>query len=263
MNFRENYEREMNEIEKPADITEKVLNAADREQEIYADKKNRNIPKNGAIWKTAAATIAIACVLGLCLQHEKVTSFAQSVLYRLTIFSVNNEDIELDMIEPVKFNMEGFLKGELPVSEAGSGYYRLFSSYQQMNQLTQLELPCADKVEYREISMGITPLYKTGRVSADILYKDVSFAINGMFKLEGFEEKEWGFGDFGTKEVYQYGDGKSACFVKDEDGTDRVYFVEGNILFQMTFNCSDDIEMGATANKKQVKDLLKLFGREN
>lgn len=258
MNFRENYEREMNEIEKPADITEKVLNAADREQEIYADKKNRNIPKNGAIWKTAAATIAIACVLGLCLQHEKVTSFAQSVLYRLTIFSVNNEDIELDMIEPVKFNMEGFLKGE-PYNY----YFRSFTSYQQMNQLTQLELPCADKVEYREVMVSLRPEFKTGRVYAEILYKGASYNIAGMFELDGFEEKEWGFGDFGTKEVYQYGDGKSACFVKDEDGTDRVYFVEGNILFQMTFNCSDDIEMGATANKKQVKDLLKLFGREN
>lgn len=41
-----------------------------------------------------------------------------------------------------------------------------------------------------------------------------------------------------------------------------VYFVEGNILFQMSFNNGDDIEMGqATASKEQTKNLLKLFGQ--
>lgn len=263
MNFRKNYQREMNEIEKPANITEQVLYAADMEQETYTDKTNRSVPKSIATWKTAVATIAIACVLCLCLQQEKVIAFAQSVLNRLTVLSVNNENIEFDKIEPVKINMEGFLKGELPASEAVP-YYRLFSSYQQMNQLTQLELPCADKVEYRELAMDITPRTQTGRVSAVILYKNVSYNIYGMFKLDNFDEEEWeegwGFGEEGTKEVYQYGDGKSACFVKDLDGIDRVYFVEENIFFQMTFNTSNNIELGATANKKQTKNLLKLFG---
>lgn len=263
MNFKENYQREMSEIEKPSGITEKVLNAADMEQETYAGKKNRSVPESSTIWKTAAATIAIACVLGLCLQHEKVIGFAQSVLNRFSILSVNNEDIYFDEIKPVKINMEGYLKGE-PASEITPNSWRLFTSYHQMNQLTQLELPCADKVEYKDTSISIQSSTQTGRVYADILYKGVSYTIIGMFKLDGFEEKEWGFGDFGTKEVYQYGDGKSAYFVKEEvDGPDTVvYFVEGNILFKMVFNSSDDIELGPTANKKQVKDLLDLFGRE-
>lgn len=178
---------------------------------------------------------------------------------------MNNENIEFDKIEPVKINMEGFLKGELPASEA-LPYFRLFSSYQQMNQLTQLELPCADKVEYRELGISIDSHTKTGRVTADILYKDVSYSICGMFQLDSFEEEEWesgwGFGDEGKKEIYQYGDGKSACFVKDSDGDDVVYFVEKNILFKMNFNASDNIELGATANKKQTKNLLKLFGED-
>lgn len=276
MNFRENYQREMNEIEKPADITRQVLNAADMAQETYTDayrKKNRNILKSGSIWKTAAATIAIACALALCLHHEKVISFAQSVLDRFAVLSVNNEDIEFDEIEPIKINMEGFVRDaktkivEDTDKAASRDYFHNFTSYQQMNQLTQLELPCADKVEYREISISITSQAKTGRVNGEILYKGVSYSISGMFKLDGFDAKEWkfgwGFGTEGTKDVYQYGDGKNAYFVKDLDGTDTVYFVEGNILFKMVFNCGDDIELGPTANKKQVKDLLKLFARED
>lgn len=260
MNFKENYQREMNEIEKPADITKQVLNAADVEQETYTEKKNRNVPKNGAIWKTAVAAIAIACVLVLCLQHEKIIGFAHSVINHFSVLSINNEDIYFDEIEPIKINMEGYLKGE-PASDS----WRLFTSYQQMNQLTQLELPCADKVEYREPSISMQSSTQTGRVYADIWYKGVSYYIIGMFKLDDFKEREeWGFGDFGTKEVYQYGDGKYAYFVKEEldEPFHRVYFVEGNILFNMCFNYSDNID-GPTANKKQVKELLKLFGREN
>ena len=275
MNFKENYQREMNAIEKPADITEKVLNAVDMEQEIYTDKKKRIIPESSAVRKTAVATIAIACVLGLCLQHEKITSFAQSALNYFSILSVNNEPIELDTVEPIKINMEGFFKGEPPEPELINSHLRFFSSYQQMNQLTQLELPCADKVEYGEIALDLMPKYKTGRVYADILYKDTSYAIAGMFKLDGFEEegfndKDWGYGAKGSKEIYQYGDGKSACFVK-EDGTDRVYFAEGNILFQLSFgycndpDCEDETctRTHHVTSKKQVKKLLKLFGREN
>ena len=258
MNFKENYQREMNEIEKPADITEKVLNAVDMEQETYAAKKNRNIPKNGAIWKTAAATIAIVCVLGLCLQHEKVISFAHSILNRFTV-SVNNEDMEFGEIDPVKMNIEGFIRDEKTEDAGGDSpddpcYWQVFTSYQEMNQLTQLELPCADKVEYSDIWLTITPKYKTGHVTAVFSYQGVSYHMNGMFALDGFDQEDWGYGTKGRKEIYQYGDGKSACFTKDRDGGNAAYFMEGNILFQMIF--SDDA-------KDQVKDLLKLFGREN
>lgn len=267
MNFKENYQREMNEIEKPSGITEKVLNAADTEQETYAANKNRNVLRSGAIWKTAVAAIAIACVLSLCLQHEKVISFAQSVLNRFTV-SVNNEDMEFGKIEPIDMNIEAFIK-DTKTEVVGGGeptpsYYQTFTSYQEMKQLTQLELPCADKVEYRDIWLHIIPEYKTGYVDMQILYEGASYNVNGMFTLDAFDQKEWGYGTKGSKEVYQYGDEKKACFTKDSDGYETVYFVEGNILFQMSFNNGDDIEMGyATASKEQTKNLLKLFGQES
>lgn len=265
MNFKENYQREMNKIEKPADITEKVLHAADAEQETYAANKNRNVLRGSAIWKTAVAAIAIVCVLSLCLQHEKVISFAQSVLNRFTV-SVNNEDIEFDKIEPVDIDLEAlFDDPKTEAVESGEptrSYFQVFTSYQEMNQLTKLELPCADKVEYSEIFFDVIPKYKTGHISAHILYEGVSYNTSGMFTLDGFDQEEWGYGAEGKKEVYQYGDGKKACFIKDSDGNEKVYFVEGNILFQMHFNNGDDIEMGqATASKEQTKNLLKLFGQ--
>lgn len=267
MNFKENYQREMNEIEKPSGITEKVLKAADTEQETYAAYKNRNVLRSGAIWKTVVAAIAIACVLGLCLQHEKVISFAQSVLNRFTV-SVNNEDIAFDKIEPVDIDIDTFINDAKTEAIGCHGYatsyWRSFSSYQEMKQLTQLELPCADKIEYRQISLDLTPGYQTGRVNTQIVYKGVSYNVNAMFALDGFDQEEWGYGAEGSKEVYQYGDGKTACFIKDSDGYEKVYFEEGNILFQMHFNNGDDIETGAaTASKKQTKNLLKLFAQEN
>lgn len=256
MNFRENYQREMNEIEKPADITEKVLIAADREQATYADKKNRSVPKSGDIWKTAAAAIAIVCVLGLCLQHEKIISFAHSVLNGFTL-SVNNEDMGFGKIEPVEINIEDFIRDE-KTEDIGPtpSYSQHFNSYQEMNQLTQLELPCADKVEYKETWVHIDPQYKIGHLGADFSYKGASYYMNGMFTLDGFDQEHWGYGDKGRKEVYQYGNGKKACFVKNSDGYETVYFMEGNILFQLFLGNGDD------TSKKQVKDLLKLFGRE-
>ena len=260
MNFKENYQREMNEIEKPADITEQVLNAADMEQEIYAAKKNRS----GAIWKTAVATIALVCVLGLCLQHENVSSFARSVLNRYTV-SVNDEKMEFGKIEPIKIDIEALTK------DGNIEYFQDFTSYQEMNQLTQIELPCADKVEYKEIWVHILPQYKNGHIGADFLYQGTLYGINGMFTLEGFDQEVWGYGDNGSKEIYHYGDGKTACFIKNKDGRDVVYFQEGNILFQLYFgycydpDCEDEtctLDHHITS-KKEVKKLLKLFGREN
>lgn len=265
MNFRENYQREMNEIEKPSDITEKVLNAIDMEQGEYAGGRNSNIPKRGTTWKTAAAAIAILCVLGLCLQHEKVISFAQSVFNRFTL-SVNNEDIEFGDLKPVNMDIDAFINDA--ETELGPGpdinYDHRFTTYQEMNQLTQLEFPCADKVKYKNIWVDFFPEYKNGHIVAHILYQGVSYDINGMFTVDGFDQEEWGYGAKGTKEVYQYGDGKIACFVKYPDGDKKVYFQEKNILFQMNVDNGDDIESGAaTASKEQTKKLLDLFGQES
>ncbi len=257
MNFKENYQQEMSEIEKPSGITEKLLNAADMEQETYADKKNRSVRESSTIWKTAAATIAIVCMLGLCLQHEKVIGFAQSVLNTFTVL-VNNEDKEFGMIEPVKMNIDGFINDEKTENIGGPdpSYSQHFTSYQEMNQLTQLELPCADKVEYKETWVEIEPEYKVGHLGANFLYKGASYYMNGMFTLDGFDQKDWGYGTKGSKEVYQYGNGKKACFTKNSDGYEVVYFREGKILFQLPLGNA------TSTKKKQVKDLLDLFGRE-
>lgn len=261
MNFRENYQREMNEIEKPADITEKILKIDDMEQGTYTDKKNRSVLKGSPIWKTAAA-IAIVCVLGLGLQHEKVIGFAQSVLNRFTV-SVDHEELEFGEMEAVRVNVEDFIRDKkTKVVEdedptAPRSYYRLFTSYQEMNRLTQLELPGARQVEYKNLSVEMTPTSKTGHIAARILHKGVTYNAAGMFVLDGFDQEKWGYGATGSKEGYQYGEGKTACFVKDTDGCEIVYFKEKNILFQMHFNTGD-----ATASKEQTKNLLNLFGQE-
>lgn len=263
MNFKENYQKEMNKIQKPSDITEKILNAVDTEQEDYAGRKNRKMIKNTAVWKTAAAAIAIVCVLGI-LQHEKVTSFAESIVEGFTL-SVNHEkDIGFDKIKPVNMDLEAFINDaetEPVENDPNNSCSQLFTSYQDMNQLTHLELPGADKVTYKEIMLHVDPEYHVGHLSVTLMYQGMHYRLNGMFALEGFDQKNWGYGDKGKKEIYEYGGGKKACLVtssKTKDEYERVYFEEKNILFQGFFD-----NEGAGPSKKQMKELLDLFGSEN
>lgn len=266
MNFRESYKKEMDGLEKPSDITERVLNTIDAGQDTFVDKKGHAFLGNGAIWKTAAIVIAIVCVVGLGVQHKKVISFAKSAISGFNV-TVNGEDMEFGEIEAVEMDVEGFMAyaggGEVLDPEAGRSYYHFFDSYQEMNEITQLEFPGADEVEYRDVYVDITPTYKTGHINAQILHEGVSYNVSGMFTLNGFRQESWGYGASGSKEIYKYGDGKKACFLKDSDGYEKVYFEEGNILFQMHFNTGGSIEDGAaTATKKQAKKLLKLFGKK-
>ncbi|MCH5268531.1 MAG: hypothetical protein J1E62_09330 [Lachnospiraceae bacterium] len=254
MNFKENYQREMNELRKPSYITEKVLNEVDREQERYA---NRTLLKNGATWKVAAAAFAIACVLGLW-QHENLIGFAESIPGLFTL-SVNNEkDDEFGKINPVNMDVEAFINDaeteSLPGEDDNPFYTQIFTSYQEMNQLTKLEFPCADKVSYSEIMVGIEPKYHVGHLSMALSYQGVSYRLNGMFALEGYDKKDWGYGDTGKKEIYEYQDGKNAYFVNSSgEGYKAAYFVEKDILFQLFF---------IDSNKAQAKKLLGFFGSQ-
>lgn len=256
MNFKENYQKEMNRIEKPAGITEKVLNAVDMEQEKSANRKKRNAMKNNIVWKTAAAAIAIVCVLGLW-QHEKVIGFAESVVEGFTL-SVNREKDQFGKIKPVNMDVEAFINDaetEPVEGDVNGSCSRVFTSYQEMNQLTHLEFPCADKVTYKEIMVHIEPKAHVGHLSMSLEYQGVNYWLNGMFTLEGFNQKNWGYGAKGKKEIYEYGDGKNACLVNSSDGGyEAAYFKEKDILFQLFF-------LGS--KKAQTKQLLDLFGSEN
>ncbi|HBA96488.1 MAG TPA: hypothetical protein DCZ23_00105, partial [Lachnospiraceae bacterium] len=140
--------------------------------------------------------------------------------------------------------------------------YQYFDSYKDMNQITNITFPCADKAEYKDIAVDIIPEYCEGHVSAQIIYNDVSYNVNGMYTTKGFSQESWGYGvnNAKTVEKHKYGNGKNAYFVENNDGHKIVYFVEENILFQMNFNNGTNIKNGdATATREQAEKLLTLF----
>lgn len=271
MNFKDSYKQEMDLIKKPAGITKKVIeNAVVLQEQDISSKKISWCP---AILRTAIAAITLVCIIGGTLQHEKIMSFAESILGIFTL-STNNEKMGFGEIQPVPMDIKGFItnagtkivldsenKAEPPYN-----YYQYFDSYKDMNKVTNIVFPCADKVEYRDIAVDIIPEYNYGHISAQIIYDGVSYNINGMYTVEGFEHESWGYGVNNAKTVenYQYGSDKTARFVEDDNKHEIVYFSEKNILFQMSFNNGTNIKEGdATATKKQVEKLLDLFGKSH
>lgn len=263
MNFKDSYKKEMDLIKKPADITQRAL-----EQNNISNKRNFS---HSVALKTAIATIALMCIIGGTLQHDKIMSFAESIFGIFTL-SANNEKLGFGEIKTIQMDVEKFItdSGTKIVLDADEkaeppyNYYQYFDSYKDMNQVTNIVFPCADKVEYREISVDLIPEEGCGHISAQIIYNDVSYNVNGMYAIEGFEQESWGYGvqDAKTVERYQYGKNKNACFIEDSDGIEVVYFNEENILFQMYFHNGNSIKNGdATATRKQCEKLLKLFGQ--
>ncbi len=271
MNFKDSYKQEMNLLKKPSGITKKAINKAVALQE--QNVPDRKIFRHSAAWKTAIAAITLICIIGGTLQHEKIMSFAESILGIFTL-SANNEKMGFGKIQPVPMNVKGFItnagtkivldsenKAEPPYN-----YYQYFDSYKDMNKVTNIVFPCADKVEYKDIAVDIIPEYSYGHISAQIIYDGVSYNVNGMYTVEGFEHESWGYGVNYAKTVenYQYGSDKTARFVEDDNKHEIVYFTEENILFQMSFNNGTNIKEGdATATKKQVEKLLDLFGKSH
>lgn len=259
MNFKESYKQEMDLLKKTPGLTNKAIKSIPK-------KKYRAY----AAWKTVFAAIAFICIIGVAVQHEKVISFAEAVIGRFTL-SAGGGKMGFGEIQAVPVDVEGFIKdagtkivldwedkAELPYS-----YYQNFNSYEDMNRVTNIVLPCADKAEYKEISVQIVPEDCCGHISAQIIYDGVSYNVNGMYTTKGFNQDSWGFGENDAEivEKYKYGNGKNACFVKDSGGHEIVYFSEENILFKMNFHNGTSIKNGdATATKEQAEKLLELFG---
>ncbi|MCX4326494.1 MAG: hypothetical protein OSJ45_04260 [Lachnospiraceae bacterium] len=261
MNFKESYKQEMDLLKKTPGLTSKAI-------ESIPKKKYRPY----AAWKTVFAVMAFICIIGGAVQHEKIISFAESIISRFTL-SAGGGKMEFEEIKAVPMDIEGFIKdaGTKIVSgldgkpEPPYSYYQNFNSYKDMNRVTNIVLPCADKVEYKEISVQIVPEQCCGHINAQIIYDGASYNVNGMYTTKGFNQDSWGFGELNDERIekYKYGNGKNACFIKDSDSYDYdvVYFSEENILFKMSFNNGKSIKNGdATATKEQVKKLLGFFG---
>lgn len=230
MNFKDCYQKEINAIKRTPGLTEMAFQKADLE-------KNNKLHLNTS-WKLAAAVMAAVCIIGGVAYGDKAAGFAKSIWGSFAL-SADDEKMKLDPIKSVPFDQETFIADEntqmdKESQDASELYYsQTFSDYHTMQAITKLELPGADKIEYKNITLSIQPKSGYGQISAQIVYNDNPFDVNAMFAIDGFNQQEWGYGENQKiKEVYEYADDKKAYFIENDE-IETVYFSEGNILFQL------------------------------
>ena len=236
------YKDTYDDIHVSAELMEKLENAG---------KRNSS---NKRQWRFAIAVIAAICIIGAAVNNEKVVGLAKSLFGTFTL-SVKEEKMEFGDIQIVAMDQEKFIadKGTKHVDVI---YYHIFDSYEEMNQVSDVVLPGADYITYKDISLDVAPEWSYGHLSARAIYGDSKFNISGMFAVQGFEGDIFGYGDNegSIVEKYQYGQGKNAYFLREDEGTGRVYFEECGILFQLSAD-------GGKVQNAQVKELLDVFGK--
>lgn len=242
MNFQKKYQKEMDGIQRTEEL--KALASENMYQHRETVHKKQH-------WQAAVAVVAICFVIVAAVNSNKVVSFAKSLFGSFTL-STGKITMDLDDVVPVPFDKEAFIADKKTHEFDNCNYVQLFETYEEMTQKTGLKLPKAESLEYKNISLAIDTENSYGHISVEICLNGYNFEANGMFGIDGFQQENWGYG---TKEIpeeiYEYADGKKAYFINSEE-VNRVYFSEGNILFQMAIEKADDAKLQA----KQVIDIM-------
>lgn len=128
-----------------------------------------------------------------------MVGFARSLL---SSFWLVTEDkvIDLDVIAPVAFEKEAFCRdSETEMTEEAdkdgilyTSYWRNFNSYEELHQLTGMELPRADLIKYGCSTVAVDFEHGYGHLSVDMAYQGTEFGANGMFAVDNFQQDGWG-----------------------------------------------------------------------
>lgn len=232
MNFKDAYKSEMNHIKRNRDLDEQVLAHMEEPERRRGGYKK---------WKLVVAAAAMVCVVVVAVNFQAVAGMAKSIFgsYKLT---AGNEEMELGEIVALEFDVEAFIADENTEKHDTGSYNRHYENCEEMQELTGIILPGADTCTYEDITIAVDTINGYGHLSMEVVYNGVSYPINGMFALDGFHQDEWGYGEENSPvDEYAYAEGKKAYFVEDQDYDDlqKVYFSEGNILFQLFVDKGD------------------------
>lgn len=277
MNFKECYKAEMDAVKKTPNLTGEILFTEEvRKQFENCESEKRQRAGWAKTWRSVVFAAVAICMIGTVINHEKVEGLAKSLFGMFTL-STDEEEMDFGEMEIVQMNMEKFIADPETTKAGGTGenkvlsYNHFFGSYEKMNQVSGIVLPCADKVEYTDITVDVVPEWGYGHISAQMSCDGASYNVNGIYAVNEFGEDSLGYGDRNgaTVEKYEYGKDKRAYFLEAPDGGLRVYFAEEGILFQMTV-CNGEPDVPeekaslpygfATGTKEQAKVLLDLFG---
>lgn len=226
MEFKELYKKEMDEIKHNPELDRNVIDYA--EQKMKKRKKN-NIIKVAAI--AAVFAIVITANAGSLMTYAKSLFFQ----YQLQIGKAN---MNLDDIIPVNMHIDDSSKGQETLGASKEESYNyIYSDEKELLDKTGLRLSNSDELRFGTIWLDVSEKYHTVHMVTEVSYKSQKAHMNGMFVLEGFKGKEWGYGDTSgyLLSKYKYSGDKYAYFItnKDYEETQVVYFTDKNIMYQL------------------------------
>lgn len=256
--FTKAYTKELDDMHCP-DTLQASMQSQIKENRISRQKKTS--PK---YIQQAAVAAVVFCLAVIIINRTQIISFAESLIQSFTLYSNGHKKMELDALNPVSFDKQAFCPD--PGTEmretndiynnAYHHYWQTFAAYEEMHSLTGFSLPNASLLHYYDISLDVDFEHGYGHLTTYISYEGTRYHANGMFVTDTFDHQEnWGYGeDRKINEIYEYADGRSAYFFKKTDthGTDTVYFVADNIMFQLFVPASDE-------NWENTKQLLAVM----
>ena len=168
--------------------------------------------------------------------------------------------MELSVREPMNFTAKDIIQSSNMELADGSNesYVKSYLSLEDFRRDTGIPLYNSRDVTFYSVQLRVSSEYNWGDLS--ILYDcgGTQGHMNGMFMLEGYQQSELGYGieDGKLDSTYEYGEGKTAYFIKyqNPDAACGVYFSEKNMIFQLFV--PDDSE-GREIGKKIVDALAE------
>lgn len=243
MNFKDSYKNEMKQIKHNAAMDNKILESM--EQPV---RKRINFAK----WGVAVATML--CVAVISMNSDAIASYTEAIVGKFGLY-VRDEKINLSEMTPLKVDIEKYAAYNKETGKNG-----IFDHQDDVKEHMGIVLTESNNLVLTAIVTHIRAYDKLGNLSMEVLCEGKQYHMNGMFVLEGYEHcnSDYGYGiDIEPTEIYEYGEGKYAYFVQDQEDKNgdgvvlqTVYFAERGIMYQLAIDKSEEsTELG----KKIVK----------
>lgn len=228
MEFKELYKKEMGEIKHNLELDRNVIG--------YAEQKMKRRKKNNII---KAVAIAAVFAIVITINAGSLMAYAKSLFFQYQL-QIGKANMNLDDIIPVDMRIDDSSKGKETLGASKEQSYNyIYSDEKELLDKTGLQLSNSDELRFGTISLGVSEKYHTVHMVTNVYYKSQKASMNGMFVLEGFDGKEWGYGDTSGYLIseYKYSGDKYAYFISDKDydkfGMQVVYFTDKNIMYQL------------------------------
>lgn len=240
--IKEKYKAELDGIKHNPDLDERIYDALETEKVSSHKRLYRFVP--------AVLAAGLALFVGVT-NFDNIVINAKDLFGNFS-FSIGEEKFDFGEIEPLDLDYERYLNDERAERKGGNFYY----NYEDFHEGLGIDLPVSDVLEYTEIVVSVHEEYNVGHVGAGFLYKGMNGWINGRFLIGDAASEGLGYGDNENKvyEIYEYGEGKKAYFVINDNPKQyqMVYFATENYVFELKVKNTDE----GRAMAKEILDVI-------